>query len=134
MYNTPYTQSPEMIHQLQICIEDCVHASRLSEQCSAECIRMDMAGMARCIELCRDAADFCLLTAQLMTRESPFLFQTSHICSKICEACATACEELEAGHDEAEVNVHIECAKACHQCADSCRTMALLYESDEPNS
>ncbi len=131
MYNTPYTQSPAIINQLQICIEDCIQAARLSDQCSAEFVRMNIAGMAKCIELCQDATDLNIVTARLMARESPYLFQACHICSKICEACATACEEIGIGHDEAEQSIHIECAKACHKCADSCRIMALMYESGQ---
>lgn len=131
MYNTPYTQSPQMIDHLKICIDDCIQCARLCEQCSAECVRTDIAGMARCIGLCRDCGDFCLLAARLMSRESPYLFQTCHICSKICEACATACEELELGHDEAEQGIHIQCAEACHKCADSCREMASMYVTGE---
>jgi len=92
------------------------------ETCSGECVRMEMKGMAECIQLCRDCADICVVNAQLMARGGEF-----HICDKcaeICKRCADACERMAAQHEGEHGEVLKRCAAACRRCAESCKRIA----------
>ena len=133
MYASPSPHAnPEIMRHVQNCIAHCLDCVRLCEQCSVECLRAGSPELLDCIEKCRDCADICALDAKLMSRESPFHFQLCHICSKICEACGTACDTAASSNvsnlDQALLQ---ECAVACHRCADSCRRMAEMYKTDE---
>ncbi|MGI8735022.1 MAG: four-helix bundle copper-binding protein [Pyrinomonadaceae bacterium] len=85
-----------------------------------------MAGMARCIELCRDCADICLLDARFMSRGSQYHFQTCAVCADVCEACAQECERMAGSHGGAISELMRQCAEACRRCAESCRRMASM--------
>ena len=133
MYASPSPHAnPEIMRHVQNCIAHCLDCVRLCEQCSVECLRAGSPELLDCIEKCRDCADICALDAKLMSRESPFHFQLCHICSKICEACGTACDTA-AGSNVGNLDQALlqECAAACHRCADSCRRMAEMYKTDE---
>ena len=133
MYASPSPHAnPEVMRHVQNCIANCLDCSRLCEQCSVECLRASTPDLLECIEKCRDCADICALDAKLMSRESPFHFQLCHICSKICEACGTACDEAaDRNAGNLDRTLVQECAAACHLCADSCRRMAEMYKADE---
>lgn len=118
--------SGDMQQHLEECIRLCFETAKVCEQCGAECVRMDMAGMARCIELCRDCADICLLDARFMSRNSQFHFQTCAVCADVCEACATECERMAGSHEGAMGELMRRCAEACRRCAESCRQMASM--------
>ncbi|TRO40980.1 four-helix bundle copper-binding protein [Pseudomonas sp. ALS1131] len=81
------------------------------EQCASACLREKDAGHYRCIELCRDCADLCRLTATLMLRDSPYVAVASQLCRIACLACAEECIQHTSQHCH-------ECAHACQQCAD----------------
>ena len=87
---------------------------------------MDMRGMVRCIELCRDCADICLLDVQFMSRHSPFHFQTCRVCADVCEACAAECERMASAHEGDMQTILKQCADICRRCAESCREMAAI--------
>jgi len=87
---------------------------------------MDMRGMSKCIELCRDCADICLLDAQLMSRNSPFHIQSCALCADVCEACATECERMVASHEGDMKSLLQRCADICRHCAEACRQMAAM--------
>jgi hypothetical protein len=87
---------------------------------------MDIRGMVRCIELCRDCADICLLDAQFMSRHSPFHVETCRVCAEVCEACAAECERMAAAHEGDMQTIVKQCADSCRRCAESCREMAAM--------
>ncbi|HZV98077.1 MAG TPA: four-helix bundle copper-binding protein, partial [Methylophilaceae bacterium] len=99
------------------------------EQCAAECIRMDTPDAAECIELCLDCADICFLDARLMSRDSPYHFDTCTLCARVCNDCADACTEISDPSDSN--NLLQQCAEACRRCAASCDEMVSLQQVDE---
>lgn len=103
-------------------IKACIECATTCENCFGECVRMDMPGMAKCIQLCRDCADVCLTNAQLMARGGDF-----HICDRcaeICDQCADECERVAGQHKGEHAELLRRCAEACSRCAESCRKMA----------
>ena len=117
--------SPTAQH-LDDCIRLCLECACRCEQCGAECVHMDMRGMTRCIELCRDCAGICWLDAQFMSRHSPFHVETCRVCAEVCEACATECERMAAAHEGDMQTVFRQCADICRRTAESCRAMAAM--------
>jgi hypothetical protein len=116
----------EMQRHLDECIRLCLECARTCEKCGAECIRMEMAGMVRCIELCRDSADICLVDAQLMSRNSEYHFATCGVCADVCDACAAECDRMAAADEGATGDLLRRCAEICRQCGESCRRMAAM--------
>jgi hypothetical protein len=51
--------------------------------------------MVRCIQLCRDSADICVLSSQYMSRDSEFSKKLCGHCADICEACAAECNKFD---------------------------------------
>ena len=79
--------------------------------CYTACLNEeDVSVMTRCIELNRECADLCQLTASLLIRDSEHINKFLHLCGEICEACAEECEKHEHEH--------------CQRCAQVCRTSA----------
>lgn len=118
---------PQMRQHLQECIQNCLDCAQACETCFAECVRMEMPGMAECIAACRDCADICLLDAQLMSRESPIHFDTCELCAKICDQCAEACRKASSQHNQGQQSSTLQqCADACERCAQTCRAMAAM--------
>lgn len=99
------------------CIDNCFEATQVCEWCATECIEMGSEDMARCIELCRDVADFTSLHARLMVRDSDYSSDLAATCADLCEACADECEQFDEEHCQV-------CADVLRECADSCRDMA----------
>jgi hypothetical protein len=64
------------------------------------------------LRLLADCAQICEVTADFMTRGSPYQAYIGEICAAICEAVAESCRLL--GDME-------ECAEACERCAILCR-------------
>ena len=68
---------------------------------------------ARCIALCRECADICLLTASLISRNSENAERFIAVCADICEMCADEC----AKHNYAQ---SMKCAQVCRKCVEMC--------------
>lgn len=102
----------------QNCIDACNGCMEACEVCASACLKIDDGRMMeRCIRLCHDCSDCCVLASQYMSRDSEFVKQ---ICNNplitICEECARECDK-HAGHmDECK-----KAADACRICADECR-------------
>ena len=116
--------SATMKSRMDECIALCLECARACEDCGAECVSMEMKGMAECIAACRDCADLCLLDAQLMSRNSPHHFATCATCADACERCAAECERLAKSHPGEAARLLETCAKACRACGTSCRAMS----------
>ena len=122
----PHIQSPFVREHIQSCADECMRCARLCEECVSECVRMNMTGMARPAELCRDCADVCMLALKYLVRESPYFFEARHLCAKVCEACGTACDEQKPLHPGGEL--FSSCAAACHRCAGACKQVGVISE------
>ena len=112
-------------HRYQECIDACLSCAEICHACSDDMIGMEFHGkadiqmlMTRCIRLCRDCADICLLSGALMSRNSPFAEQICRQCAEVCDACAETCEAHAPHHPMCG-----DCAKECRRCADLCRDM-----------
>ncbi|HLA74527.1 MAG TPA: four-helix bundle copper-binding protein, partial [Gammaproteobacteria bacterium] len=98
----------------------------LCEQCAAECIRMDMTGMARCIEMCLDCTDSCLLSARYMSRNSFLHPRACSLSADACQVCMTECERMANEHEGRAADILKQCADACRRCGELCRQIGML--------
>lgn len=113
-------------HRLD-CIQACLDCARICNTCGDDMIGMDMSEdheaselMTRCIRLCRDCSDLCILTAQWMGRTSAFAVRLCAFCVEMCELCAGVCEQHAPHHAMCG-----DCAKECRRCAELCHQMVL---------
>ncbi|MFB9865300.1 four-helix bundle copper-binding protein [Rufibacter immobilis] len=105
------SQNRPVIDALQECILACEH-------CASACLQEEhVKMMARCIQLDRDCADICRLTATLLARGSVHGKHLLRECIEVCEACAAECAQHDHDHCQA-------CAEACRRCAEACRSLA----------
>ncbi|HKR06979.1 MAG TPA: four-helix bundle copper-binding protein [Bacteroidia bacterium] len=104
-----HQEHKEIIRQLNDCANECNH-------CFNACLQEDdVKMMARCIELDRDCADICQLTASMLARNSEHAHHLLKECADICEACAEECAKHKNEHCKS-------CAEACRKCAEACAT------------
>ena len=106
------------------CIEACLACARICNTCGDDMIGMSHQSsqdlMARCIRLCRDCADICLLAAQWMGRTSAFAIRMCALCAELCEVCAGVCEEHAPHHPLCG-----DCARDCRRCAEMCHKVVM---------
>ena len=102
-------QIQSLLNALHACIAACEH-------CATACLgEQDVKMMARCIQLDRDCADICALTARFVARGSEHAAHLLKECAEICKACGDEC----AKHSHMQ---HCqECADACKRCEAACR-------------
>ena len=51
--------------------------------------------MTRCIMMCRDCADMCMMTSTMMCRGSEYVRQMCNMCADMCRAiCAQECMNM----------------------------------------
>lgn len=98
-------------------IDACLTCSVASERCAAECLSM---GLSSCVQICRDCADICNLTARMGARDSVFFSELCKLCDQICRRCIAECSM----HDH---DCCAECVDACASCITAC-TVAPLHE------
>lgn len=97
---------------LRQALNDCVAAC---EMCASACLQEeDVQMMARCIQLDRDCADLCALTARYVARGSEHTQQILQVCADLCRACGDECARHDMDHCQ-------ECAEACRRCEEACR-------------
>ncbi|AMR29356.1 ferredoxin [Hymenobacter psoromatis] len=103
-------QNQSLLDALNACVASC-------ENCATAGLRGDdIQMMARCIELDRDCADFCALTARFVARGSEHAQHLLDECAEICKACGDECEKHAAHMEHCR-----ECAEACRRCEQACR-------------
>lgn len=73
----------------------------------------------RQLNLLRDCADICGLTAKYIARNSIFAKHIAHLCAGICEVCGNEC--LRFPDPESQ-----QCGHICLNCAMACRTFAMM--------
>lgn len=106
------------VQKFQTCIDACNKCMQACEECFASCLQEpDVKARAHCIQMLRDCADICALSAQYMSHNSMHSKQLCSLCATICDACATECTKFQDDHCQ-------RCADFCRQCADECRMMA----------
>src|SRR5205085_1292405 len=99
----------EILPELNACVIAC-------NVCYNACLNEeDVSMMARCIELNRECADICQLTASVLSRESENADKYLKLCADICEVCADECKKHDMGHCR-------DCARACSNCSVLCRS------------
>jgi hypothetical protein len=67
--------------------------------------------------LAAECAEFCGLSASMISKHSPLMVFSCLACAEACKACAAECDKL----DSSEMK---ECAKSCRDCEKSCLEMA----------
>jgi len=74
-----------------------------------------------------DCQEFCNLSGELMSRESPLIPIACLACADACSLCAVECSR----HDEPQMR---ECAEACGKCERACRAMAKAIATAPPDA
>ncbi|KEO75293.1 ferredoxin [Anditalea andensis] len=102
----------------QDCIAACNDCAFYCDLAATACLKqLDMANMARCIELDMYCAEICRAAVSFMIKEDEFSTEICKICAEICENCAQECDNY--------LSIPFqECAAACRKCATTCRQMA----------
>jgi hypothetical protein len=99
----------EILQELNACAAAC-------NVCYNACLNEeDVDMMTRCIELDRECADICQLTASILARDSENADKYLKFCADICDICAGECKKQDKDHCR-------ECARACSSCAALCRS------------
>ena len=104
-----HEQNSSLLQALKDCSVECNH-------CYHACFQEeDLKMMAKCIQLDRNCADICDLTASWIASGSDHAKHLLKECADVCQACA----------DECEKHAHMEhckrCAEVCRRCAEECR-------------
>jgi hypothetical protein len=100
-------ENNELLHELNACAIVC-------NMCYNGCLNeKEVSIMARCIELNRECADICQLSASMFARDSENIDAFLKLCAKICETCAEECEK----HDKEYCR---KCARVCRKCQEMC--------------
>lgn len=101
-------------HDHSALIQELINCALKCEACATACLHEEhIKMMTHCMELDRDCADVCMVTAKLLQRDSEIAHQMLVICAEICQRCANECNTHEHDHCQA-------CAKACEACAQAC--------------
>ena len=74
-----------------------------------------------------DCQEFCKLSAELMSRESPLISIACLACADACSLCEVECSR----HDDPQMK---ECAEACKKCERACRAMAKAIATAPPDA
>ena len=99
-------------HQHGALIEKLIYAAWACENCAASSLdEDDVTKMSHCIEVDRDCADLCNLTAKLLIRDSEFAHKLLALCEQACRHCSEECSKHEHEHCQ-------HCAAVCQECAD----------------
>lgn len=103
--------------------EDCLKAcSDCAKECNEtfhHCYTMVAEGKkehAKALHLASDCAEFCGLSASMISKHSPMMVHACAACAEACKACAAECDKFDSEQMK-------DCAKACRACEKSCREM-----------
>lgn len=115
-YERPESHVPHherLVKTIHDCEAICEHMTTLLKR------KPDVQMRMKQLQLLRDCADICGLTAKYVARNSPFAKTTASLCARICEACGSECArfpDMESQH----------CARVCMNCAKECRAYAMM--------
>lgn len=79
--------------------------------------RQDVHMRTQQLQLLRDCADVCTLTAKLIARCSAFAREMAALCAQVCEVCGNHCLR----HQDQDSQY---CGRVCCHCAEVCRAFA----------
>ncbi|WP_202976485.1 four-helix bundle copper-binding protein [Anaerophilus nitritogenes] len=111
-YNNPDSHST-LLMTIQNCEATCEHMTTFLK------CRKDVQSRVIQLQLLRDCADICTLTAKYIARNSGFSKCIANLCAYICEVCGTEC--LRFPDPESQ-----HCAQVCLHCARECRVFAMM--------
>ena len=103
-----------------LCIQNCIDFNRTGLETIAYCLQEGgKHAEASLMRLLHDCVEICQTNVDFMIRSSTYYPQTCSLCTAICNACASACRQEEAGDEMMQ-----ECAEICRRCAHSCGQMS----------
>ena len=102
-----------VIDALQECEEMCEHMTTHLKG------RYDVNNRRVQLQLLRDCADICTLTAKFIARNSVFSKGLANSCAYICEVCGRECARFPDRESQ-------ECAQICFHCSRECRAFATM--------
>ncbi|MDK2934371.1 MAG: hypothetical protein PWP27_2181 [Clostridiales bacterium] len=114
-YGLPYSHQvhhKQLVETIQECEAICEHMTTLLKR------RPDMQARIRQLQLLRDCADICGLTAKYVARNSAFAKPMADFCANICEVCGRECARFPDSESQ-------HCAQICFNCARECRAFAM---------
>jgi hypothetical protein len=120
---------PEHQHHTAIdpCAKACADCANECDSCFHHCARLVADGQkdhAASMYSCVDCAEFCTLSARLVSRQSGMMNTACEACAKACDVCERACEKFPS-------DAHMKrCAEACRDCAKACRDMIERHKDD----
>ncbi|WP_218059069.1 four-helix bundle copper-binding protein [Orenia metallireducens] len=76
----------------------------------------------RQLELLRDCADICALTAKYIARDSYFARDIAELCADICMACSRECAKFPDQPSQ-------HCSRVCYNCAQECERFAMARDA-----
>ena len=94
----------------------CFHACN---DCFMECLEEEHVKiMRRCIRLCKECAQVCGMTLDLLSDDSYFIKHTLNLCMLVCRECGDECR----WHPEESCQ---KAARACDACRQACERFLL---------
>ncbi|GEM_PF-579273 len=113
------------IHYSYYPVDQYAGVLRTVQECEAVCEntftavlgRQDGYSRATQLQLLRDCADICTLTAKYIARCSTFARRLAALCAQVCEICGNHC--LRMPDRESQF-----CGRVCLNCARECRAFA----------
>jgi len=101
------------------CLKACQECARACEETFHHCFMLVEKGHkehGRAAHLALDCAEFCILSAKLIARQSELMAGSCEACADASKACGDEC----AKHDDATMKA---CVEACRRCEKTCREM-----------
>jgi hypothetical protein len=104
---------------MKTCCDICSDCAKACNKAFHHCLTQAALGKqqhAKMAQTVVDCADFCALSAKLISRESAMMALSCGACADACQRCAQECAALA----DPEMK---ECLAACTRCEESCRNM-----------
>lgn len=103
----------ELVETIQNCEAICEHMTHHIK------MHYSLQMRTRQLQLLRDCADICGLTAKYIARNSMFARRTAQLCGHICEVCGAECARFSDAESQ-------NCARVCLNCARECYAFASM--------
>ncbi|MDR3636171.1 MAG: four-helix bundle copper-binding protein [Isosphaeraceae bacterium] len=114
---------------MEACIKACGECAKICNEMAAHCLEQlcegkgDREHHAKSHSLGNDCQAFCVLSAQMMARDSALMAYSCGACAQACKACAEECEK------EKGSEIMSECAEMCRKCEASCHEMVKMLKA-----
>jgi hypothetical protein len=114
---------------LKSCREACAGCAEECNKAFHHCLEEAARGKAKHAEAAQtiiDCAEFCELSASLLSRQSALLAVSCQACAAACARCAAVCAPF-------DIDLVMKmCVDACQRCEESCRSMIGAHGSKSP--